>query len=215
MSFPFEGITVLEYAGFVAGPYCGRLLSDLGAEVIKIEAPGTGDPARGFGPFPGNIPHREKSGLFLHLSLNKRSITLDPSTPSGKGLFLKLAATADVRLRRLDWVRHVSLQVARATRMMHDQGFTHNDLKWRNLLVDDQALANVYLIDCPAGSFWWGPMLRYRIIKDLACLDKLAKHHLSRSGRLAFYKMYLGKARLDTADRKQLRAILAFFEGRE
>ncbi len=96
MSFPFEGITVLEYAGFVAGPYCGRLLSDLGAEVIKIEAPGTGDPARGFGPFPGNIPHREKSGLFLHLSLNKRSITLDPSTPSGKGLFLKLAATADV-----------------------------------------------------------------------------------------------------------------------
>tara|TARA_Y100000780_G_scaffold102505_1_gene92997 strand:- start:7 stop:306 length:300 start_codon:yes stop_codon:yes gene_type:complete len=99
--------------------------------------------------------------------------------------------------------------------MMHDQGFTHNDLKWRNLLVDDQALANVYLIDCPAGSFWWGPMLRYRIIKDLACLDKLAKHHLSRARRLAFYKMYLGKARLDSEDRKQLRAILAFFEGRE
>ena len=110
---------------------------------------------------------------------------------------------------------HVARQVALATRMMHDQGFTHNDLKWRNLLVDDQALANVYLIDCPGGSFWWGPMLRYRIIKDLACLDKLAKHHLSRARRLAFYKMYLGKARLDSEDRKQLRAILAFFEGRE
>ena len=127
----------------------------------------------------------------------------------------QLAKQHDPRLANRRWVTHVARQVALATRMVHDQGFTHNDLKWRNLLVDDQALANVYLIDCPGGSFWWGPMLRYRIIKDLACLDKLAKHHLSRSRRLAFYKMYLGKARLDTADRKQLRAILAFFEGRE
>ena len=96
MSAPFEGITVLEYAGFVAGPYCGKLLADLGAGVIKVETPGTGDPARSFGPFPENIPHREKSGLFLYLSLNKRSITLDPSTPTGKELFVKLAANADV-----------------------------------------------------------------------------------------------------------------------
>ena len=84
MSSPFEGIKVLEYAGFIAGPYCGKLLGDLGADVIKIEPPGTGDPARDFGPFPENKPHPEKSGLFLHLSLNKRSITLDPSTPVGK-----------------------------------------------------------------------------------------------------------------------------------
>ena len=96
MSSPFEGITVLEYAGFVAGPYCGKLLADLGADVVKIEPPGAGDPARGFGPFPENIPHREKSGLFLYLSLNKRSITLDPSTPTGKELFARLAAKADV-----------------------------------------------------------------------------------------------------------------------
>lgn len=96
MTRPFEGISVLEYAGFVAGPYCGKLLADLGADVVKIEAPGTGDPARSFGPFPGNLPHREKSGLFLHLSLNKRSITLDPLIPSGKELFVKLAAKADV-----------------------------------------------------------------------------------------------------------------------
>ena len=126
-----------------------------------------------------------------------------------------LAANADERLKNRLWVTHVSLQVARAARMMHDQGFTHNDLKWRNLLVDGQPLASVYLIDCPGGSFWWGPMLRYRIIKDLACLDKLAKRHLSRARRLAFYTMYLGKARLDGEDRKQLRAILAFFEGRD
>jgi hypothetical protein len=40
---------------------------------------------------------------------------------------------------------------------------------------------------CPAGTFWWGPFLRYRIVKDLACLDKVAKYHLSRTQRLRFY----------------------------
>ena len=127
----------------------------------------------------------------------------------------ELANRDDVRLRDRKWVAHVSRQIAWATRMMHDQGFTHNDLKWRNLLVDTQSLGNVYFIDCPGGSFWWGPMLRYRVIKDLACLDKIAKHHLSRSQRLAFFKLYLGKQRLDRMDRKQLRAILNFFKGRE
>lgn len=87
---------MLEYAGFVAGPYCGRMLADLGAKVVKVERPGTGDPARGYGPFPENVPNREKSGLFLYLNLNKRGITLDPTTPAGKELFLKLAAKADV-----------------------------------------------------------------------------------------------------------------------
>ncbi|GMQ54212.1 lipopolysaccharide kinase InaA family protein [Halopseudomonas aestusnigri] len=127
----------------------------------------------------------------------------------------RIATQRDARLQDRAWVAHVSRQIAWATRMMHDQGFTHNDLKWRNLLVDNRALGNVYFIDCPGGSFWWGPMLRYRIIKDLACLDKVARHHLRRSQRLAFYKLYLGKQRLDGADRKQLRAILNFFKGRE
>ena len=127
----------------------------------------------------------------------------------------RIATQRDARLQDRAWVSHVSRQIAWATRMMHDQGFTHNDLKWRNLLVDNQALGNVYFIDCPGGSFWWGPMLRYRVIKDLACLDKIAKHHLSRSQRLAFFKLYLGKQRLDRVDRKQLRAILNFFKGRE
>lgn len=127
----------------------------------------------------------------------------------------RIAAQRDARLQDRAWVAHVARQVAWATRMMHDQGFTHNDLKWRNLLVDNQALGNVYFIDCPGGSFWWGPMLSYRIIKDLACLDKIAKHHLSRSQRMAFFKLYLGKQQLDSADRKQARAILNFFKGRE
>jgi hypothetical protein len=65
----------------------------------------------------------------------------------------------------------------RYTRTMHDHRFTHNDLKWRNLLIDDQA--QLFLIDCPNGDFWRGFWLKYRITKDLACLDKVAKYHLS------------------------------------
>ena len=111
------------------------------------------------------------------------------------------------------WVKQVSAQVAAATRVMHAHRFTHNDLKWRNLLVDEQT--KVYLIDCPAGTFWWGPMLRYRIIIDLACLDKVAKYHLSNTQRLRFYLQYCQRARLNAYDKKQIGKIVRFFEGRE
>ena len=98
MSAPFSGLTVLEYADFIAGPYCGKLLADMGARVIKIEPPSHGDSARGYGPFPADTPDREKSGLFLYLNLNKQSVTLDPATATGRELFVKLASRADVLL---------------------------------------------------------------------------------------------------------------------
>lgn len=124
-----------------------------------------------------------------------------------------LARNHDPRLRQRDWLERVSRQLAAATRCMHDHGFAHNDLKWRNLLVDQAG--KLYLIDCPTGSFWWGPLLDYRIVKDLACLDKVAKYQLSRTRRLRFYLQYAGHARLTADDKRRLRKILAFFEGRE
>lgn len=90
------GMKVLEYAQMVSGPYCGKLLADLGAEVWKIEPPGIGDDARRRGPFPGDVPHPEKSGLFLYLNTNKRSITLDPYCDEGKKIFEKLIAAVDI-----------------------------------------------------------------------------------------------------------------------
>ena len=92
----FSGVTVLEYADFISGPYCGKLLAEMGATVWKVEEPVKGDPARGYGPFPGKIPHREKSGLFLFLNTNKQSITLDPSSATGRDLFLRLANRASI-----------------------------------------------------------------------------------------------------------------------
>lgn len=124
-----------------------------------------------------------------------------------------LLKQGDARLRDPQWIRQTSLQVARITRLLHDHHFVHNDLKWRNLLVDPDG--GVFLIDCPGGAFWWGPMLRYRIVKDLACLDKVAKTCLSRSQRLRFYLQYRGRQKLNAADKKRIRQIAGFFEGRE
>ncbi|MBM7061179.1 heptose kinase [Pseudomonas sp. UL073] len=124
-----------------------------------------------------------------------------------------LAKRDDARLRDRHWVDAVSRQLARATRALHDHHFAHNDLKWRNLLVNPQG--ELFFIDCPTGAFWWGPFLRRRIVKDLACLDKVAKQQLSRSQRLRFYLQYRGRARLNASDKRRVRQIVDFFEGRE
>lgn len=126
---------------------------------------------------------------------------------------LALVKHQDPRLRDGVWVRRMSAQLAQHTRTLHDHHFTHNDLKWRNVLVD--ADGRLYLIDCPNGAFWWGFMLRYRITKDLACLDKVAKYELSATQRLRFYLQYRGRARLNASDKKRIRHIVTFFEGRE
>ena len=89
-------IRVLDFTTQIAGPYCTKLLADYGAGVIKVERPGAGDAARGLGPFPGDIPHPEKSGLFLHLNTNKRSITLDLKSKAGQKIAKQLAAEVDL-----------------------------------------------------------------------------------------------------------------------
>lgn len=88
-------LRVVDLSQGVAGPYCSKLLADYGAEVIKIEPPG-GDVSRRLGPFPGDLPHPGKSGLFLHLNTNKKSVTLDVATTSGVVVLKKLLAKVDV-----------------------------------------------------------------------------------------------------------------------
>ncbi len=89
-------VKVLDLTHYIAGPFCTKLLADYGADVIKIERPGKGDLARKLGPFPGNVPHTEKSGLFLYLNTNKRGITLNLKSSTGKKIFKKLLRGVDI-----------------------------------------------------------------------------------------------------------------------
>ena len=89
-------VTILDLTHHIAGPYCTKMLADYGANVIKLEKPGSGDVSRSMGPFPEDIPHPEKSGIFLHLNSNKRGITLDFKTNTGKNMFLELVKHVDV-----------------------------------------------------------------------------------------------------------------------
>ncbi|MCG8606206.1 CoA transferase, partial [bacterium] len=89
---PLTGIKVLEHTTALAGPYCAQLLGDLGAEVIKIERPGTGDQARGWGPpFVSG-----ESAYFLGTNRNKRGLTLDLSREEGQEVLQKLLRHSDV-----------------------------------------------------------------------------------------------------------------------
>jgi crotonobetainyl-CoA:carnitine CoA-transferase CaiB-like acyl-CoA transferase len=91
-----EDIRVLDLTHHLCGPYATKLLADFGADVIKIERPGTGDLARRLGPFAGDEAHPEKSGTFAYLNTNKRSLTLDLATDAGREVFFDLLATADL-----------------------------------------------------------------------------------------------------------------------
>lgn len=91
---PLAGIRILDASRVLAGPFCGQILGDLGAEVIKIERPGSGDETRGWGPpFSGAL-----SAYFLSCNRNKRGLTLDLAHPEGQRLFHELARRSDVLL---------------------------------------------------------------------------------------------------------------------
>jgi formyl-CoA transferase len=93
---PLVGITVLEVGAFMAAPFATMQLADLGATVLKIEQPGTGDPVRGTGPFID-----EHSSPFARLNRNKRSVALDLKSDAGREALLRLAASADVLVENL------------------------------------------------------------------------------------------------------------------
>ena len=92
MSGPLDGIRVIDLSHIVVGPYCSMVLGDMGADVIKVEMPKTGDETRMWGPpFAGG-----ESAYFISLNRNKRSLTLNLKTEKGKEILRKLLLNADV-----------------------------------------------------------------------------------------------------------------------
>ncbi len=91
MPGPLDGIKVLDLSQILLGPFATMLLTDLGAEVVKVERPGIGDAARGSGPLVNGV-----SLYFLSLNRGKKSIALDLQNPASRAVFLSLAAKADI-----------------------------------------------------------------------------------------------------------------------
>lgn len=91
---PLAGIRVIDYSHFLAGPYVGRCLAALGAEVIKVERPGSGDAGRQHAWFVGE--NDAYSGYFLQLNMGKQGVSVNMKDPRGKALVQKLVDSADV-----------------------------------------------------------------------------------------------------------------------
>src|SRR5262245_39064315 len=88
---PLDGLRVVDLTRVLAGPFCSMLLGDMGADVIKVEEPGAGDDARGWGPFVGSW-----SSYFLGVNRSKRSLALDLKSPHGADALRRLLARSDV-----------------------------------------------------------------------------------------------------------------------
>jgi crotonobetainyl-CoA:carnitine CoA-transferase CaiB-like acyl-CoA transferase len=101
MHKPLQGIRVLGVEQQVAAPYCTMMLAQQGAEVIKIERPGSGDTSREMAPMLRNDQGEKSSGYFMRFNLNKRSLTLDITVPQGQEIFKQLVAASDVIVENL------------------------------------------------------------------------------------------------------------------
>ncbi|MDP7618687.1 MAG: CoA transferase [Dehalococcoidia bacterium] len=95
-TMPLDDVRIIDLTQTTIGPFCTRMLGDYGADVIKIERPGTGDPARTMPPFFNDEPGIERSGLFLFLNTNKRSVTVDLESERGRQIIRQLVENADV-----------------------------------------------------------------------------------------------------------------------
>ncbi|WP_376803140.1 CaiB/BaiF CoA transferase family protein [Candidatus Raskinella chloraquaticus] len=92
LSAPLDGIRIVELGAFIAGPFCGQLLGDLGADILKIEAPGQGDPLRRWG-----VARKDGKSLWWPvMARNKRSLSIDLRQADGAALARRVIASADV-----------------------------------------------------------------------------------------------------------------------
>ena len=136
-----KDLKVLDASNGIAGSFCARLLGRCGAEVLKVEPPASGDPARTLAPFFNDLPHNEASGLFLYLNSGKRSLTLDPTNAAGRRIFQHLVAQADVLV----------------------ESFPPGHLDSLGLGYDTLSAANPGLIQISVSDFGqWGPYSAYQ-----------------------------------------------------
>ena len=107
------------------------------------------------------------------------------------------------------WFAALCDALALQVRQMHEAGFAHNDLNWRNILVSrDGSCPRTWIFDCPSGRRWVWPFLGFRITKDLTHLDKMGRRYLRATQRMRFFKAYCQCDRLSAADKRLVRKVL-------
>lgn len=113
-----RGFTVVELAEGVSGEYCGKLLADFGARVIKVERPGCGSPTRAMAPLGGAPGGTERSGLFAYLNTNKKSVAHDVASAQGLARVRELIAAADAVIddHDEDWLKAAGIAPGQAER---------------------------------------------------------------------------------------------------
>lgn len=158
-------------------------------------------------PTPPLVAYGERRvlGLFRRGAVVTEQVDQAPS-------LAELAARGDPRIRDRRWLGCLLEQIASNTRRLHAGRFAHGDLNWRNILVKLSEPPQALFIDCPAGGRWFGPLLAYRKVKDLAHLDECARTYLSRAQRLRFFLLYTGRRRLEGADRRLIMRVLRYGE---
>ena len=93
---PLENIRIISLGQYMSAPYCTMLLADMGAEVIKVERPGKGDPRRGIAPYPDTEDENPMGGGFMAYNRNKKSIVIDLRSEEGKEIYRNLVEKSDV-----------------------------------------------------------------------------------------------------------------------
>ena len=91
-----QDLVILDLTRVLAGPFCTMMLSDMGAQVIKIEVPGTGDDTRTYPPFRKNKDGKQESLYYANINRNKKSLTLNLKSEEGKDIFRRLVKKADI-----------------------------------------------------------------------------------------------------------------------
>lgn len=157
------------------------------------------------------VPRVVAYGSRRVLGLFRRGVIVTEGIPRAVDLKTFAQARPDLLRDRAQLARLVPL-VADYVRRIHEDGFTHRDLKWRNLLVTTEDAPQIFFLDCPRGGHRRRPWHEHRVIKDLATLDQLAVRYLSRAARLRFYLAYRKQTHLTDGDKAFIARILTYRE---
>ncbi|MDE3074146.1 MAG: CoA transferase [Chloroflexota bacterium] len=169
MAKPLEGVTVLDLTRVLAGPYCGMLLGDLGADVIKVERPGRGDDSRAWSPPSAG----GESAYYLSANRNKRGITLNLKHPAGRELLKLLTRQADILM----------------------ENFKFGDMDAMGAGYEQLASVNPGLIYCSFTGFGAGSPYQHRPGYDFAI--QAMSGHMSITGEPEGEPMKFGVAIID------------------